>query len=48
MKFKFFEVNEEFEVLKEECDGFYRRVDRFEEVLDIKENENFSFCKLII
>lgn len=39
------EVNEEFEALKEECDGLHRRVDRLEEALDIKENENLSLCK---
>lgn len=41
------EVNEEFEALKEECDGLHRRVDRLEEALDIKENENLSLCKSI-
>lgn len=41
------EVNEEFEALKEECDGLHRRVDRLEEALDIKENENLSLSKSI-
>lgn len=41
------EVNEEFEALKEECDGLHRRVDRLEEALDIKENENLSLSEQI-
>lgn len=41
------EVNEEFEALKEECDGLHRRVDRLEEALDIKENENLSLTEQI-
>nr|XP_022308950.1 uncharacterized protein C10orf67, mitochondrial-like isoform X7 [Crassostrea virginica] len=40
-------VNEEFEALKEECDGLHRRVDRLEEALDIKENENLNLSEQI-
>lgn len=47
MKSKSPEVNEEFEALKEECDGLHRRVDRLEEALDIKENENLSLSKSV-
>lgn len=41
-------VNEEFEALKEECDGLHRRVDRLEEALDIKENENLNLSKCLV
>ncbi|XP_062569976.1 uncharacterized protein C10orf67, mitochondrial-like isoform X6 [Saccostrea cucullata] len=40
-------VNEEFEALKEECDGLHKRVDRLEEALDIKENENVNLVEQI-
>ncbi|XP_061179903.1 uncharacterized protein C10orf67, mitochondrial-like isoform X3 [Saccostrea echinata] len=40
-------VNEEFEALKEECDGLHKRVDRLEEALDIKENENVNLMEQI-
>ncbi|XP_056007709.1 uncharacterized protein C10orf67, mitochondrial-like isoform X6 [Ostrea edulis] len=40
-------VNEEFEALKEECDGLHRRVDRLEEALDIKDNENVNLMEQV-
>ncbi|KAK3108449.1 hypothetical protein FSP39_008186 [Pinctada imbricata] len=33
-------VNEEFEALKEECDGLHRKIDKLEEGLEQKEDEN--------